>query len=57
MNVPSAFVIDFYEGLENKSNIELIVFENSAHFPMIEKKRYENLLIDTVLKENFTPGL
>ncbi|MCG8569259.1 MAG: alpha/beta hydrolase [Spirochaetes bacterium] len=53
MNIPSSFVKDFCSNNELQNNIKLHVFENSAHFPMIEEKEnYEKLLIDVVLKDN-----
>ena len=51
MTVPTVLVKDFFGKLDAEKGKELIIFENSAHFPMIEeKKRYEELLIDVVLK-------
>ena len=33
----------------------MIIFENSAHAPLLEERvKYENLLIDVVLKESQT---
>lgn len=50
---PTVIVEDFYDNLDDKEGIELIIFENSAHFPMIEEKeQYQDLLINVVLKES-----
>jgi pimeloyl-ACP methyl ester carboxylesterase len=54
MNVPSVYVQNFYNSLDIDKEKNLIIFENSAHFPMIEEKeRYEELLVNMVLKENY----
>lgn len=49
---PTVIVENFYESLDNIEGINLIIFENSAHFPMIEEsERYQDLLINIVLEE------
>lgn len=46
-------VEEFYSTLDDKEGVSLYYFENSAHFLLIEEKeRYEDLLINVVLKEN-----
>jgi len=53
MATPTAIVENFYNNLDAKNGKKLIIFENSAHFPMIEEKeKYEDLLVNLVLKEN-----
>ena len=54
MATPTVIVEDFYANLDldAKKSKKLVIFENTAHFPMIEKEKYENLLINTVLREN-----
>ena len=53
MATPSVLVKEFYDGLDAVKGKKLIIFENSAHMPMIEEKeKYEDLLINLVLKEN-----
>ncbi|MHA2347336.1 MAG: alpha/beta fold hydrolase, partial [Candidatus Hodarchaeales archaeon] len=52
MTTPTVLVEKFYETLNADKGKHLIIFENSGHLPMIEEKeRYEELLINTVLKE------
>jgi pimeloyl-ACP methyl ester carboxylesterase len=52
MATPTVLVKEFYDGLEAINGKKLIIFENSAHMPMIEEKeKYEDLLINLVLKE------
>jgi len=52
MNNPTVIVEEFYENIVATEGKEFIIFENSAHFPIIEeKKKYEDLLINTVLNE------
>lgn len=49
---PTVLVEEFYNQLDAEKGKEFIVFEKSAHVPMLEeKKRYEDLLINVVLKE------
>ena len=46
-------VEDFYDTLDAEKGKKLILFENSAHFPMLEEKeKYQDLLVNVVLKEN-----
>ena len=53
MTTPLFLVEKFYDSLDAKKGKYLIIFENSAHFPMIEEKeRYQQLLINTVLKDS-----
>jgi len=53
MNVPTVLVERFYDNLDAEKGKNLIIFEDSAHMPMIEEKeRYEDLLINVVLKES-----
>ncbi|MFX1251106.1 MAG: alpha/beta fold hydrolase [Promethearchaeota archaeon] len=55
MNVPIILVEKFYDNLDAEKGKKLIIFENSAHMPMIEEKeRYEELLINVVLKDSQT---
>lgn len=50
---PTVLVEKFYDNLEAEKGKKLIIFENSAHMPMIEEKeKYEYLLINLVLKKN-----
>ena len=49
---PTVLVKEFYDGLDAAKGKKLIIFEKSAHMPMIEEKeKYEDLLINLVLKE------
>ncbi len=53
MATPTLLVKEFYDGLDAVKGKKLIIFENSAHMPMMEEKeKYEDLLINLVLKEN-----
>jgi pimeloyl-ACP methyl ester carboxylesterase len=54
MATPTVIVENVYDNLDldTKKGKKLIVFENSAHFPMIEKEKYEDLLINLVLRES-----
>ncbi len=53
MTIPTVLVEKFYDNLNAEKGKKLIVFENSAHFPMIEEKEsYQELLINVVLKES-----
>ena len=50
---PTIIVEHFYENLDDKDGVNLIIFEYSAHFPMIEEdQKYQDLLINVVLKES-----
>ena len=49
---PPVLVEEFYNQLDAEKGKEFIVFENSAHVPMLEEKeKYEELLISVVLNE------
>jgi hypothetical protein len=49
----AAQIEDFYNSLDAEKGKKLILFESSAHWPMIEEKeKYQDLLIDVVLKES-----
>jgi pimeloyl-ACP methyl ester carboxylesterase len=49
---PKVPVEKFYSNLEAENGKRLVIFQNSAHFMMIEEKeRYEDILVNTVLKE------
>jgi pimeloyl-ACP methyl ester carboxylesterase len=53
MATSTAPVEDFYDTLVAEKGKELIIFENSAHFPMIEEKeKYQDLLVNVVLRES-----
>jgi pimeloyl-ACP methyl ester carboxylesterase len=53
MATPTVQVEEFYNSLDAKKGKKLIIFENSAHLPIIEeKKKYQDLLVNVVLKEN-----
>jgi len=53
MTTPTVVVEEFFDKLDAEKGKKLIIFENSAHFPMIEEKeRYEELLINVVLKDS-----
>jgi pimeloyl-ACP methyl ester carboxylesterase len=52
MATPTILVENYFQSLNAEKGKKLIVFENSAHMPMVEEKeRYEDLLINLVLKE------
>jgi pimeloyl-ACP methyl ester carboxylesterase len=52
MTTPTVLVEKFYDNLSAEKGKHLIIFENSGHLPMIEEKeRYEELLINVVLKD------
>ncbi len=54
MTTPTVLVEKFYENLDAEKGKKLIIFENSSHIPMIEEKeKYQDLLINVVLKESF----
>jgi pimeloyl-ACP methyl ester carboxylesterase len=53
MATPIAPVEDFYETLDAEKGKKFIIFEDSAHFPMIEEKeKYQDLLVNVVLRES-----
>ncbi|MFC1946550.1 alpha/beta fold hydrolase [Chloroflexota bacterium] len=50
---PTGQVEKFYDSLEVENGKRLHIFENSAHWPLIEeKKKYQDYLINVVLKDN-----
>jgi pimeloyl-ACP methyl ester carboxylesterase len=50
---PTVIVEDFYNNLEDRKDIHLVIFEDSAHFPMIEqRKKYQDLLIRIASNKN-----
>ncbi len=52
MIMPTTLVENFCNDLDAERGKTLTIFENSAHFPMLEEKeKYQSLLIDVVLKE------
>ena len=53
MATSTAPVEDFYDTLVAEKGKKLIIFENSAHFPMIEEReKYQDLLVNVVLRES-----
>lgn len=55
MTVPTVLVENFYKSLDAEKGKKLVIFENSAHVPMIEEtEKYEDLLVNVVLKESRT---
>ncbi|UCF70797.1 MAG: alpha/beta hydrolase [candidate division WOR-3 bacterium] len=53
MIIPTVQIEEFYSSLEAEKGKKLIIFENSAHLPIIEEKeKYEELLVNVVLKES-----
>ena len=43
----------YYNSLDAENGKNLIIFENSAHLPIIEEKeKYQDLLVNVVLKES-----
>ena len=53
MITPAVLVENFYNNLNAEKEKKLIVFENSAHVPMLEEKeKYTELLINVVLSKN-----
>ncbi len=52
MITPTVVVEDFYSGLNAEKGKKLVIFEDSGHYPMLdEKEHYEDILVNTVLKE------
>jgi pimeloyl-ACP methyl ester carboxylesterase len=52
MATPIVPVENFCDSLDAEKGKKLIIFENSAHFPMIEEKeKYQDLLVNVVLRE------
>jgi pimeloyl-ACP methyl ester carboxylesterase len=53
MATPTILVENFYNSLDAEKGKKLIIFENSAHLPMIEEKeKYEEFLVKKVLRES-----
>jgi pimeloyl-ACP methyl ester carboxylesterase len=54
MIAPSVLVEDFYNHLYAEKGKKLIIFDNSAHVPMLEEKeKYEELLLDVLQVTNY----
>ncbi len=52
VTTPTVVVEKFYKNLNAEKGKKLFIFENSGHMPMMEEKeRYEELLINVVLKD------
>ncbi len=50
---PTILVENYYKNLDAEKGKKLVIFENSAHFLIIEEKeKYQDLLINIVLKES-----
>jgi len=55
MATPTVVVEKFYDNLDAEKGKKLFIFENSGHMPMIEEKeKYQELLIDLILKDVMT---
>jgi pimeloyl-ACP methyl ester carboxylesterase len=53
VTTPTVVVEKFYENLDTEKGKKLFIFENSGHMLMMEEKeRYEELLINVVLKDS-----
>jgi pimeloyl-ACP methyl ester carboxylesterase len=53
VTTPTVVVEKFYDNLDAEKGKKLFIFENSGHLPMMEEKeRYEELLINVVLKDS-----
>ena len=53
MIAPTVEVESFYGSLDAEKGKKLIIFDNSAHLPVIEEKeKYQKLLVNVVLKES-----
>jgi pimeloyl-ACP methyl ester carboxylesterase len=53
MATPTVVVEEFYDNLDAEKGKKLFIFENSGHMPMLEEReKYQELLIDFVLKES-----
>jgi len=53
ITTPTVVVEKFYDNLDAEKGKKLFIFENSGHMPMIEEKeKYQDLLINVVLKES-----
>jgi len=54
MATPTVLVEHFYNNIDAEKGKKLIIFENSAHILMLEEKeKYEDLLINLVLKKTY----
>ncbi|MFW9973988.1 MAG: alpha/beta fold hydrolase [Candidatus Thorarchaeota archaeon] len=55
MITPTVVVEDFFDQLNAERGKRLVIFEHSAHYPMLEEKeKYQDFLIDVVPKESRT---
>jgi pimeloyl-ACP methyl ester carboxylesterase len=53
MIAPTVQVENFYNSLDAEKGKKLVIFDNSAHLPIIEEKeKYQELLVNVVLKES-----
>jgi len=53
VTTPTVVVKKFYDNLDAEKGKKLFIFEKSGHMPMMEEKeRYEELLINVVLKDS-----
>jgi len=53
MIAPIVQVESFYNSLDAEKGKKLIIFDNSAHLPIVEEKeKYQELLVNVVLKES-----
>ena len=53
MITPTVQVENYYNSLDAENGKNLIIFDNSAHLPIIEEKEtYQDLLVNVVLKES-----
>jgi pimeloyl-ACP methyl ester carboxylesterase len=53
MITPTVVVEDFFNQLNAEEGKRLVIFEHSAHYPMLEEKeKYLQTLTDLVLKES-----
>ena len=53
VTTPTVIVEEFFDNLDAEKGKTLFIFENSGHMPMIEEKeKYQDLLINVVLKES-----
>jgi pimeloyl-ACP methyl ester carboxylesterase len=54
MATPTVLVENFCNGLDAEKGKRLVIFEDSAHFLMVEEKeKYQELLINVVLRESW----
>jgi pimeloyl-ACP methyl ester carboxylesterase len=53
MITPTVQIVNFYNSLHAEKGKKLVIFDNSAHLPIIEEKeKYQELLVNVVLKES-----